>query len=175
VDNRLPAPVSIGRAKWLIAERSQTGSDYSEAEQRFLQRVGKPRHFRNFALLVGSPAGSIYCAHPSYQASDRQFFLCVLVDLQPAYRDGGMEAAHWVDEGERVTNECLIFIHWAKHFRPDEAWQCHASWDFSLILPDLKSEFWNCGSPTLRNRRWQRSLLVFCPSQPCAKRVPRGG
>jgi hypothetical protein len=67
--------------KWLIAERSQGGGDYSEAEHKFLERVGKPRHFRNFALLVGSLAGSISCAHLSYNASDRQFFLCVLVGV----------------------------------------------------------------------------------------------
>ena len=48
------------RAKRLIAARSQSGDDYSEADLRFLEHVGKPRHIRNFVVLLTSLAGSIY-------------------------------------------------------------------------------------------------------------------
>ena len=40
------------KAKHLIASRSQSGGDYSEAELRFLADVGKPRHIRNFMVLL---------------------------------------------------------------------------------------------------------------------------
>ena len=69
------------RAKRLIAERSQTGGDYTDAELRFLEQVGKPRHFRNFVVLVVSFAGSIYGAHLFYGAADEQFFFWVLAGI----------------------------------------------------------------------------------------------
>jgi hypothetical protein len=69
------------RAKRLIAERSQSGEEYSEAELRFLERVDKPRHFRNFVVLVVSFVGSVYCAHLFYNADDQLFFVGVLAGI----------------------------------------------------------------------------------------------
>jgi hypothetical protein len=69
------------KAKRLIAERSNNGDDYSEAELRFLEHVGKPRHFRNFVVLLVSFAGSVYCAHLFYNAGDQQFFVAVLAGI----------------------------------------------------------------------------------------------
>ena len=40
------------RAKRLIASRNETGTDYSDAELRFLEQVGKSHHFRNFVVLL---------------------------------------------------------------------------------------------------------------------------
>jgi hypothetical protein len=43
--------------------------------------VGKPRHIRNFVVLIVSLAGSIYCA-ASFQNSDHvQFFFVVLAGI----------------------------------------------------------------------------------------------
>jgi hypothetical protein len=50
---------SRNRAKRLIASRSQSGDDYSEAELRFLEGVTKPRHIRTFVVLIVSFAGSV--------------------------------------------------------------------------------------------------------------------
>ena len=72
---------SRNRAKRLIASRSATGEEYSEAELRFLERADKPRHFRNFVVLLTSFAGSVYCAHLFYNAGDQQFFLGVLAGI----------------------------------------------------------------------------------------------
>jgi hypothetical protein len=69
------------RAKRLIAARTQTGDDYSDADLRFLEQVGKPRHIRNFVVLLTSLAGSIYCAHLFYNAGDQQFFVGVLAGI----------------------------------------------------------------------------------------------
>ena len=69
------------RAKRLIATRTESGDDYSDAELRFLEQVGKPRHFRNFVVLVVSFAGSIYGAHLFYGAADEQFFFGVLAGI----------------------------------------------------------------------------------------------
>jgi hypothetical protein len=69
------------KAKRLIAARSETGDDYSEAELRFLERAGKPRHLRNFVVLVVSFVGSVYAAHLFYSAGDQQFFLGVLAGI----------------------------------------------------------------------------------------------
>jgi hypothetical protein len=69
------------KAKRLIASRSETGDDYSEAELRFLERAGKPRHFRNFVVLITSFAGSVYAAHLFYNAGDQQFFVAVLAGI----------------------------------------------------------------------------------------------
>ena len=69
------------KAKRLIASRSQTGEEYSDAELRFLELVGKPRHLRNFAVLLVSFAGSVYCAHLFYNAGDQQFFVGVLAGI----------------------------------------------------------------------------------------------
>ena len=66
------------RAIRLIGVRSETGDDYTDEELRFLQRVGKPRHLRNFGVLLLSFAGSLYCSHILYNASDDQFFFGVL-------------------------------------------------------------------------------------------------
>ena len=72
---------SRNRAKRLIAARNQSGEDYSEADLRFLEQVGKPRHIRNFVVLLVSFAGSIYCAHLFYNTGDQQFFLGVLAGI----------------------------------------------------------------------------------------------
>jgi hypothetical protein len=69
------------RANRLIARRSETGDDYSEADLRFLERADKPRHLRNFVVLLTSLAGSIYCAHLFYNAGDQQFFVGVLAGI----------------------------------------------------------------------------------------------
>src|ERR1039458_5916244 len=47
------------RAKRLIAERSETGDDYTESDLRFLEQVSKPRHLRTFGVLLLSLAGSV--------------------------------------------------------------------------------------------------------------------
>jgi len=69
------------RANRLIATRSEAGEEYSEAELRFLERAGKPRHFRNFVVLIVSFAGSVYAAHLFYNTGDQQFFLGVLAGI----------------------------------------------------------------------------------------------
>jgi len=69
------------RAKRLISRRSQTGEDYTDAELRFLERVGKPRHIRNFIVLAVSFAGSIYAAMVFQGAGDMQFFAVVLAGI----------------------------------------------------------------------------------------------
>jgi hypothetical protein len=69
------------RAKCLIARKSQTGDDYTDGELRFLEQVGKPRHFRNFIVLVISLAGSIYAAMLFHHAGDIQFFCVVLAGI----------------------------------------------------------------------------------------------
>jgi len=69
------------RAERLIARRSRTGNDYTDAELTFLERVGKPRHIRNFIVLIVSMAGSIYCATIFQSAGDMQFFFGVLAGI----------------------------------------------------------------------------------------------
>ena len=69
------------RAKRLIAERSQSGDDYSEAELRFLEHVGKPRHLRNFGVLLLSLAGSVCGAWLFGNAGDPLFFLGVIAGI----------------------------------------------------------------------------------------------
>ena len=69
------------RAKRLIAERSQTGDEYTEADLRFLEHVGKPHHLRTFGVLLLSLAGSVYCAHLFYNSGDQLFFLGVLAGI----------------------------------------------------------------------------------------------
>jgi hypothetical protein len=69
------------RAKHLIARRSETGDDYTDAELRFLERAGKPRHIRNFVVLTVSLVGSIYSAMLVQSASDVQFFIVVLAGI----------------------------------------------------------------------------------------------
>ena len=69
------------QAKRLIVSRSQSGDDYSEAELRFLADVGKPRHIRNFMMLLVSFGGSVCGAHLFYSADDRQFFVGVLAGI----------------------------------------------------------------------------------------------
>jgi len=69
------------RAKRLIAERSRNGDDYSDADLRFLEQVGKPRHFRNFVVLIVAFAGSVYAAHLFYNSGDQQFFIGVLAGI----------------------------------------------------------------------------------------------
>jgi hypothetical protein len=66
------------RAKRLIAVRSESGDDYTDEEFRFLEQLSKPRHFRNLGLLLISFAGSLYCSHILYSASNQQFFFGVL-------------------------------------------------------------------------------------------------
>ena len=69
------------KAKWLVARRSQTGDDYTDADLRFLERVGKPRHIRNFVVLTVSLAGSIYAAMLVQNGNDTQFFFVVLAGI----------------------------------------------------------------------------------------------
>jgi hypothetical protein len=81
------------KAKWLIARRGGTGDDYTDAELRFLEQVGKPRHFRNFVVLIFSLAGSIYCGIAFQKAGDMQFFSWVLAGiLSPAIIVAAMKA-----------------------------------------------------------------------------------
>ena len=69
------------RAKRLIACRNQTGHDFSDSELKFLERADKPRHIRNFVVLLVSFAGSVYCAHLFYNSGDQQFFVGVLAGI----------------------------------------------------------------------------------------------
>jgi len=69
------------KAKRLIASRTQTGEEYSDADLRFLERADKPRHIRNFLVLLVSFAGSVYCAHLFYNTGDQQFFVGVLTGI----------------------------------------------------------------------------------------------
>jgi hypothetical protein len=69
------------RAKRLIASRDQNGEDYSDADLRFLEQVGKPRHLRNFVVLIVSFVGSVYAAHLFYGSGDQLFFLGVLAGI----------------------------------------------------------------------------------------------
>src|ERR1019366_9260915 len=69
------------RAKRLIAEESETGDDYSEAELRFLEQVGKPRHLRTFGVLLLSLAGSVFGAWLFGNSGDPLFFLGVLAGI----------------------------------------------------------------------------------------------
>jgi len=69
------------KAKRLIATRSEAGEEYSDADLRFLEQVGKPRHIRNFVVLLVSFAGSVYAAHLFYNSGDQQFFGGVLAGI----------------------------------------------------------------------------------------------
>jgi len=69
------------KAKWLIARRGGTDEDYTDAGFRFLEHLGKPRHFRNFVVLIVSLAGSVYCGIAFQRAGDAQFFFWVLVGI----------------------------------------------------------------------------------------------
>jgi hypothetical protein len=69
------------RAKRLIASKTESSDDYSDAELRLLERVGKPRHIRNFVVLTVSLAGSIYSAMVFQSAGDMQFFIAVLAGI----------------------------------------------------------------------------------------------
>ena len=69
------------RAKRLIFRRSKTGDEYTDAELLFLEQAGKPRHIRNFVVLIISLAGSIYAATVFQSAGDMQFFIAVLAGI----------------------------------------------------------------------------------------------
>jgi hypothetical protein len=69
------------RAKRLIAERSQTGEDYTDEELRFLEQVGKPRHLRTLGVLLLSLAGSVCGAWLFGNAGDPLFFLGVVAGI----------------------------------------------------------------------------------------------
>jgi hypothetical protein len=69
------------RTKRLIAEKSETGDDYSEAELRFLEQVGKPHHLRTFGVLLLSLAGSVCGAWLFGNAGDPLFFLGVVAGI----------------------------------------------------------------------------------------------
>ncbi len=72
-------------AKWLIARRGGADGDYTDAELRFLEQAGKPRHIRNSVVLAVSLAGSIYAAMLFQSAGDMRFFSWVLAGiLSPA-------------------------------------------------------------------------------------------
>ena len=50
--------------------------------------MDKPRHFRNFVVLLVSFAGSVYCAHLFYNTGDQHFFVGVLAGIfSPAIID----------------------------------------------------------------------------------------
>jgi hypothetical protein len=66
------------RAKRLIANRSQIGDDYTEADLRFLKQVGKPRRLRTLGVLLLSLAGSFCGAWLFYNSGDQLFFVGVL-------------------------------------------------------------------------------------------------
>lgn len=61
--------------------RSTEARICADEELRFLERVGKPRHIRNFVVLTVSLAGSIYAAMLLHSASDMQFFCVVLAGI----------------------------------------------------------------------------------------------
>jgi hypothetical protein len=69
------------RAKRLIAEHFETGDEFSEAELRFLEQVGKPRHLQNLGVLAVSFIGSVYGAHLFYNSGNVQFVLGVLAGI----------------------------------------------------------------------------------------------
>jgi hypothetical protein len=100
------------RAKHLIASRNQTGDDYSEAELRFLEYAGKPKHLRNVVVLAVSLAASLYCAHLFYHAGDPQFFLGVIAGiLSPAIMitiwNGSTTCQPDLDTKPSMTSEAL--------------------------------------------------------------------
>ena len=69
------------RAKRLIAEHSDSGDDFSEAELRFLEQVSKPRHLRNLGVLLTSLTGSVFAARLFYNSGNIQFFFGVLAGI----------------------------------------------------------------------------------------------
>jgi len=69
------------QAKHLVADRSQSGDNYSDTKLRFLADVGKPRHIRNFMVLFVSFVGSLCGAYLFYSADDQQFFVGVLTGI----------------------------------------------------------------------------------------------
>jgi len=69
------------RAKRLIAERSETGDDYTESDLRFLEQVGKPHHLRTLGVLLTSLAGSVCGAWLFGNAGDPLFFLGVIAGI----------------------------------------------------------------------------------------------
>jgi hypothetical protein len=77
------------RAKSLMSPRSETGCDFSNEEIAFLATAGKPRHIRNFVLLLVSLCGSVFCAHLFYSSGDQEFLIGVLAGiLSPAIMVG---------------------------------------------------------------------------------------
>ena len=82
------------RAKRLIAVRSEAGEEYSEAELRFLEQVGKARHLRTFGVLLLSLAGSVCGAWLFGNAGDPLFFLGVVAAIfSPAIIMGAWKLA----------------------------------------------------------------------------------
>ena len=69
------------RAKLLIAERNQSGDDYTEEDLEFLEQVRKPHHLRNFAVLMVSFVGSACAACLSLNGGDWMFFFAVLAGI----------------------------------------------------------------------------------------------
>lgn len=69
------------RAKCLIARKSRSRDKYTDDELRVLEQVGKPRHIRNFVVLIISLSGSIYAATLFQSKGDMQFFFGVLVGI----------------------------------------------------------------------------------------------
>ena len=69
------------RAKRLIAEHSKPGGELSEAELRFLEHVGKPRHLQNLGVLILSFIGSVFAALLFRNVGYMQFIFGVLVGI----------------------------------------------------------------------------------------------
>jgi hypothetical protein len=69
------------QVKQLIAEHNETGDDLSEAELRFLEQVGKPRHLRNLGVLLTSLVGSILGALLFHNSGNVQFVIGVLAGI----------------------------------------------------------------------------------------------
>jgi hypothetical protein len=69
------------RAKRLIAERSETGDDYTHEELKFLEQVGKPRHLRNLGILIVSFIGSVLGAFLFHNSGEPKFIFGVLAGI----------------------------------------------------------------------------------------------
>jgi len=69
------------QAKRLIAEHNETGDEFSKAELRFLEQVGKPRHLRNLGVLLTSLLGSLFGALVFGNSGNIQFVLGVVAGI----------------------------------------------------------------------------------------------
>jgi hypothetical protein len=69
------------QAQRLLAQHNESGDDMSEAELRFLEQVGKPRHLRNLGVLLTSLVGSVVGALVFGNSGNIQFFIGVLAGI----------------------------------------------------------------------------------------------